>query len=86
MRALRLTTTALPRLWRAARAAGAGHAAALDVVLASALAFSSASRAHPGAWRRHNAVRHFMWQAYLSARHGEALARAVADAQEAGSA
>jgi hypothetical protein len=83
--ALRLLLTGVPRLWRTARSAGAGRRDAVDVVLASLIAFSRAARKHPAQWRRHNAIRHFMWQAYLCARHGEPLARAVADAQEAGS-
>lgn len=84
--AVRLAWSGVPRLWRAARAAGAGRGAAADVVLASLLAFVAASRGGPTRWRRSNALRHFTWQAYLAARHGQDLAVALAEAQERGSA
>lgn len=84
--ALRMLTSGAPRLWQAARGAGAGPAAATEVVMDSALAFSSAVTGSPTQWRRQNAVRHFVWQALLTARHGEAVAAAVGEAQEQGSA
>jgi len=75
----------VPRLFRAARRAGAGHRDAADVLLCSAwVLFGVAPRA-AGARGRQNAVRHFVWQAVLTARHGEGVARSVADAQEEGS-
>lgn len=84
--AVRLLTSGAPRLWQAARDAGAGPGRATEVVLDSALAFSSAATGAPTHWRRQNAVRHFVWQALLTARHGEAVATAVGEAQEQGSA
>ncbi|WP_181310454.1 DUF6973 domain-containing protein [Nocardioides campestrisoli] len=84
-RSLRLVGTGLPRLWAAARSTGASTSQSTDALLASALAFSRAAAESPRQWRRQNAVRHFIWQAYLAARHGETLARALGDAQEQGS-
>lgn len=84
--ALRLLGSGVPRLWRAARSAGASRADAVDVVVASLLAFVLSARGGGVGWRQQNAVRHFTWQAYLAARHGEPLARAVGEAQESGSA
>lgn len=83
-RGLHLAGSGVPRLWRAARRAGAGRAEALDVVLASTGAFTLAAQQAPTQWRQQNAVRHFVWQAYLTARHGRRLAQAVASEQEAG--
>jgi len=75
----------VPGLYRAARRAGAGPRDAIDVLLCSAwVLFVVAPRA-AGAHGRQNAVRHFVWQAALTARHGEGVARSVADAQEEGS-
>jgi hypothetical protein len=75
----------VPRLFRSARRAGAGYRDATDVLICSAwVLFVVAPRA-AGAHGRQNAVRHFVWQAVLTARHGEGVARSVADAQEQGS-
>ena len=49
------------------------------------MAFAIAARGGATRWRRQNAVRHFSWQAYLAARHGEQVAQALGDAQERGS-
>ena len=54
------------------------------MVAISAGATSVATRRGRGAPGRQNAVRHFVWQALLTARHGVDLARAIADAQEVG--
>lgn len=73
------------RLYRAAREAGASTGAAIDVLAVSA---SALLRAAEGPARRpglQNARRHFAWQALLTARHGEDVAAAVAEAQEEGS-
>jgi len=74
-----------PRLYRAARQAGAGRTAALDVLAASGAALLLAARQGAGRPGRQNAVRHFTWQAVITGRHGINVARAVADAQERGS-
>ena len=74
-----------PRLYRAARQAGASRAAGLDVLAVSGAALALAARRGPGRRGRQNAVRHFTWQAVLTGRHGLHVARAVADAQERGS-
>jgi hypothetical protein len=73
------------RLYRAARDAGASRWVGLDVLVVSALALVRAaadSAERPGL---RNARRHFAWQALLTARHGEEVAAAVAEAQERGS-
>jgi hypothetical protein len=75
-----------PKLFRAARQAGAGHRDAVDVLVCSALVLFVVAPRAAGVPGRQNAVRHFVWQALLAARHGDAVARAVAVAQERGSA
>ena len=80
----RLALTGAPSLYRAARDAGADRATALRVLGDSALVLVRAARHSPRSWREQNAVRHFTWQAWLTARHGLRLARAVATAQERG--
>src|SRR4051812_16673215 len=85
LRAAAHAAAGVPRLFRAARRAGAGYRDATDVLVCSAwVLFMVAPRA-AGARGRQNAVRHFVWQAVLTARHGEGVARSVADAQEEGS-
>jgi hypothetical protein len=74
-----------PRLYRAARQAGASSTGALDVLAASAAALLLAARRGPGERGRQNALRHFTWQGVVAARHGIHVATAVADAQERGS-
>jgi hypothetical protein len=81
----RTASVGAPRLYRAARQAGASTRAALDVLAASAMVLALAARRGPGERGRQNAVRHFTWQAVLTGRHGIHVARAVADAQERGS-
>lgn len=73
-----------PTLYQAARRAGASHPAAADVMAASATALSVAAARSDGTPGRQNAMRHFIWQAYLSGRHGLEIAQAVAGAQEEG--
>jgi hypothetical protein len=84
-RTVRNATSGVPRLYRAARQSGASRGEALDVVAVSAAALLTAARHAPGRPARQNAVRHFAWQAVLTARHGRTVAVAVADAQERGS-
>ena len=74
----------VPRLFSAALSAGASPIEASQVVAISAGATSVATRRARGVPGRQNAVRHFVWQALLTARHGVDLARAIAEAQEIG--
>ncbi len=71
-----------PSLFTAARSAGASTSAAADVLAASAAALQIAASASDGTPGLQNAVRHFIWQAYIAGRHGEGVAQAVALAQE----
>jgi len=73
-----------PDVFNAARDAGASASAAADVMAASAAAIRIASSATDGTPGMENAVRHFIWQAYIAGRHGAAVAEAVAAAQEKG--
>lgn len=73
-----------PRVFNAAREAGASASAAADVMAASAAAIQVASSASDGTPGLENAIRHFIWQAYIAGRHGSAVAEAVAAAHEEG--
>lgn len=73
-----------PDLFHAARDAGASPSAAADVMAASAAAVQIASSATDGTPGMQNAIRHFIWQAYIAGRHGSAVAEAVAAAHEQG--
>lgn len=83
--AMRMMTVAAPRLYRAARRAGESPRETGAILTGSVAAFVVAARRHPRAWRQQNAVRHFAWQALLTARHGRAVAQALAEAHERGS-
>jgi hypothetical protein len=72
-------------LYRAARRAGASPTGGVRVLATSALVLFVVAPRAAGVPGRQNAVRHFVWQAALTARQGEAVARAVAEAQEEGS-
>lgn len=72
------------RLYAAALRAGAGPAGGVEVLRISEAALRTAARHAGGVPGRTNAVRHFLWQALLTARLGLETARAVATAQEAG--
>ena len=74
-----------PRLYRAARVAGADVRDALGLLGTSALVLFVIAPRAAGVPGRQNAARHFVWQALLTARYGEPVAQAVAQAQEAGS-
>ena len=76
--------TGVPRLYVAALRAGLGPSGAAEVLLISRAALASAARHGRGVPGRTNAMRHFMWQAVLTARFGVEAARQVASAQEAG--
>jgi hypothetical protein len=74
----------VPRIFSAALRAGASPAQAAQVVAISAGATRVATQRGRGVPGRQNAMRHFVWQALLTARHGVDLARAIAEAQEVG--
>lgn len=76
--------TGVPRLYAAALAAGVGPSGAVEVLRISQAALAAAARHGRGVPGRTNAMRHFMWQATLTAKYGAELARSVADAQETG--
>lgn len=79
-----LTVAGAPSLYAAARGAGAGHSAAADVLAVSAASLRLAAARSDGTRGRQNAMRHFIWQAYIAGRHGVEVAEAVAAAQERG--
>lgn len=74
-----------PRLFRAARSAGAGSVESIRLLATSAVVLFGVAPRAAGIPGRQNAVRHFVWQAVVTARHGEQVAHAVAEAQEHGS-
>lgn len=76
--------TGVPRLYAASIAAGLGPSGALEVVRISGSALRTAAAQGRGVPGRTNALRHFMWQALLTARFGVEAARTIAAAQEAG--
>ena len=73
-----------PHVFNAARACGGSSPAAADVMAASAAAVQVAASHTDGTPGMQNAIRHFVWQAYLAGRHGTAVAEAVAAAHEEG--
>ncbi len=78
------SATGVPRLYAAALKAGLGPGGATQVLLVSQAALQSAAVHGRGVPGRTNAMRHFMWQALLTARFGVEAARTIATAQEAG--
>lgn len=78
------TATGVPRLYAAAIKAGLGPSGAVEVVSISGAALRAAAAQGRGVPGRTNALRHFMWQALLTARFGLDAARTIAAAQEAG--
>ena len=77
-------STGVPRLYAAALRAGLGQAGALESLRISQAALQAAAKHGRGVPGRTNAMRHFMWQAALTARFGLDAARTIATAQEAG--
>ena len=77
--------TGVPRLYVAATKAGLGPSGAVEVLRISQAALRAAATHGRGVPGRTNAMRHFMWQATLTARFGLEAARSIAAAQEAGS-
>jgi hypothetical protein len=76
--------TGVPRLYAAATRAGLGPSGAFEVLRISQASLPAARTHGRGVPGRTNAIRHFMWQATLTARFGVDAARAIAAAQEAG--
>lgn len=76
--------TGVPRLYTAGLKAGLGPAGAFDVLRISEAALRAAAAQGRGVPGRTNAMRHFMWQALLTARFGRAAAVVVAREQEQG--
>ena len=77
--------TVVPRLYVAAHKAGLGPSGGLEVLRISQAALQAAAAHGRGVPGRSNAMRHFMWQAVLTARFGVDAARSIATAQEVGS-
>ena len=69
-------------MYGAARAAGLGRREAVRVLEASAYALVLARKRYPRRWRAENAVRHFVWQAWLAATYGPEVADAIGRAHE----
>jgi len=82
IRAVQWMARGVPGVYRAARAAGLGHLDACRVVAGSGHALVAARRRYPHQWRAENAVRHFVWQAWLTASYGRDVAAAVGSAHE----
>ncbi len=78
------SATVVPRLSAAAIKAGLGPSGVFEVLRISEAALRIAAAHGRGVPGRTNALRHFMWQAVLTARYGVDAARTIADAQEAG--
>ncbi|PKH44311.1 hypothetical protein SAMN05192575_102358 [Nocardioides alpinus] len=78
------SATVVPRLSAAAVRAGLGPAGTVEVLRISEAALRTAASEGRGVVGRTNALRHFMWQAVLTARFGLDAARSLAAAQEAG--
>lgn len=76
--------TGVPRLYAGATRAGLEPSEAFEVLRISQAALRAAATHGRGVPGRTNAMRHFMWQATLTARFGLEPARALAAAQEAG--
>jgi hypothetical protein len=82
MAAVRWVARGVPSVYRAARSAGLGRRDALRVLEASAYALTLAKKRYPRRWRTENAVRHFVWQAWLAATYGRDVAEAIGRAHE----
>ena len=81
-RLARWVVRSIPGVDGAARDAGLGRRDALRVLEASAYALVLARRRYPRRRQAENAVRHFVWQAWLSATYGREVAEAVGLAHE----
>ena len=78
------SASAVPRLYAAALKAGLGPSGGFEVLQVSQAALQASAAHGRGVPGRTNAMRHFMWQAVLTARFGVDVAQAIAVAQEAG--
>jgi hypothetical protein len=78
----RWAVRAVPGVYRAARDAGLSRREAVRALEASAYALVLARRRYPNRWRAENAVRHFVWQAWLTATYGRDVAETVGRAHE----
>ena len=81
-RLARWVVRSVPGVYGAARRAGLGRREALRVVEASAYVLLLARRRYPRRWRAENAVRHFVWQAWLTASYGRDVAETVGRTHE----
>jgi hypothetical protein len=78
----RWVVRSVPGVYGAARAAGLGRRDAVRVLQASAYALVLARRRYPKRWRAENAVRHFVWQAWIAAAYGTDVAESIGRAHE----
>ena len=78
----RWVARSVPGVYGAARDAGLGRRDAVRVLEASAYALAVASKRYPRQWRAENAVRHFVWQAWLDRDVRAPVAEAVGRAHE----
>ena len=76
--------TTVPRLYSAALAAGVGPAGAVQVLRISEASLRTSAARGSGVPGRANALRHFIWQAMLTARFDRSVAVSIARAQEQG--
>ena len=76
--------TGVPRLYTAGLRAGLGPSGAFELLRISEAALRAAAAQGRGVPGRTNAMRHFMWQALLTARFGRPAAATIAHAQEQG--
>ena len=81
-RVARWAVLAVPGVYGAARSAGLGRLDAVRVLQASAYSLLIAHKRYPRQGRAENAVRHFVWQAWLAATYGRDVADAVGRAHE----
>jgi hypothetical protein len=81
-RVVRWVVRSIPVVYGAARRAGLGRRDAVRVLEASAYALTLAKKRYPKRWRAENAVRHFVWQAWLAATYGPDVAAAIGRAHE----
>ena len=74
--------TTVPRLYSAAIVAGLGPAGAVQVLRISEAALRTSTARGSGVPGRTNALRHFIWQALLTARFDRSVAASIARSQE----
>jgi hypothetical protein len=82
LQAARWVVRGVPGVYEAARAAGLSRRDSLRVLDVSGRALVLAKRRQPRHWRAENAVRHFVWQAWLTAAYGREVAESVGRAHE----